>query len=125
MKTNLQNAIHNLSSGHQFRPVSEFSAAVMTRITRRVRRRRIITGVAIGLAAAAILGLAGYILARTAAYIILPAFSMALTMPMAVIATACAAMILGYDRIINRAISRHNHRNKCADYEADHPCDRL
>ncbi|MDE6119432.1 MAG: hypothetical protein K2F82_06160 [Muribaculaceae bacterium] len=112
MKTNLQNAIHNLSSGHQFRPAPEFSAVVMKQIARRARRRRIANRVAIGLVAAAILGLAGYIIARALASITLPAFSMSVTVPVAVIAAACTAMMLGYDSIINRSLSRHNDKSR-------------
>ncbi len=112
MKTNLQNAIHNLSSGPRFQPAPGFSAAVMKRIARRARRRRIANRVAIGLVAAAILGLAGYIIARALASITMPAFSMSVTVPVAVIAAACTAMMLGYDSIINRTLSRHNDKSR-------------
>lgn len=104
MKTNLQNALQNMAP--DLTPPSEqtFTAAVMTRIRARARRRRILTGVAIGLTGAAILTLAAFIITRTLANLTLPDFHAAVIVPMVIIATFCIAMMLGYESIITRTL---------------------
>lgn len=87
-----------------------FTATVMTRIRARVRRRRILTNIAIGLTGAAVLTLAVFIIARTLANLTLTAFPTVAIIPTAIIAAACIAMMFGYESIIARALMNHEQR---------------